>query len=206
MQVVRRKEFFTRIDKSTTNSCHLWTGGKDSKGYGVYYAGSLAPKPTIKVHRWMYEDVNNVQLDPWFAVKHTCKNRLCVNSEHLYVIKNRKIKPDAYKHRMIGPRPHTWKWGTDPRLKDMNISYLRMKAQCKYRDEVFELTFEDYVKIWYDKWKLRGRSEGSLNLTRKNPNKAWTFDNIVLVVRREYLEAWRSKKHLNKISSSKLPN
>ena len=188
------KQFKSKI-QILDAGCHIWTGSVDTHGYGSFYTGD-APRPTIKVHRWWYEYTHNVQLPPWSAVHHYCGNRICVNADHLYIHKNRVIRPSSYINKQKGPRPHMWKQGPNPIHKEMNMSFLRMRAQCKFRKEPFHLTFQDYLEIWGDSWSQRGRTEGSLNMTRKDPMGDWTRDNSVLVLRKKNLEPWRSKARM----------
>ena len=179
----------------TESGCHLWTGTVDTHGYGSFYTGDT-DRPTVKVHRWWYEYTHGVELDPWSAVRHYCNKRTCVNVDHLYIHKDRVLKPRSYINRQRGPRPHTWKQGPDPVHKQMNMSFLRMRAQCKFRKEPFHLTFQDYQEIWQDSWSQRGRTEGSLNMTRRDYMGEWTRDNVHLVVRRKNLEPWRARARM----------
>jgi hypothetical protein len=174
--------------------CHRWTGYCDRNGYGIFFAGQLCVPRVVKVHRYMYEHVNGVSLDPWVAVRHRCGSRSCVNPDHLYIDYKRKKNPNAHKNRQRGPRPHVWKWGPDPTLKDMNLSFLRMRAQCKYRNEPFELTFDDYRDIWSGSWHRRGRTNGSLNITRIHKDEPWTRSNTHLVTRINNLDPYLNTK------------
>jgi hypothetical protein len=60
--------------------CWIWTGAKTVAGYGVVRRG----KSNTVVHRIFYEMYND-RIPPGHYLKHTCKNRLCVNPGHLYV-------------------------------------------------------------------------------------------------------------------------
>jgi hypothetical protein len=193
-------KFFNNI-RVTESGCHTWTGNIDTHGYATFYTGDPG-RPTVKAHRFIYEHTHGVVLDPWSAVRHRCGNKVCCNPAHLVIRKDRVFKPDAYINRQRGERPHTWKRGPNRMHKDMNMSFLRMRAQCKFRSEPFELTFDDYLAVWEANWKRRGRTEGSLNITRRDPTGAWSRDNVHLVERRSNLEPWRSKGRLKAIQKS----
>ena len=69
--------FLEKID-DTKNSCWIWTSTKSKKGYGYFTLN----RKLIRAHRLSYElfkgDIpKGLQLD------HLCRNRGCVNPEHL---------------------------------------------------------------------------------------------------------------------------
>jgi hypothetical protein len=72
------------------------------------------------------------------------------------------------------------------------ISYLRMKAQCRFRHEEFELTWEDYLAVWQDQWHNRGRRPKDVCLTRRDADGSWSLDNVEIVSRLEHLRATSS--------------
>ena len=82
-------------------------------------------------------------------------------------------------------RPHVWKCGPDPYKHSMYIPFQRVKAQAKYRQEEFELDFEDFYQLWNGYWEQRGRGGDDLVMTRIDWEKAWTKDNITLITRTE---------------------
>jgi len=73
-----KQRFEKYINK--TDSCWLWTGGKDIKGYGVFFY----KRKTQMAHRIsliIYE--RKTQLTPGLQVLHSCRNTSCVNPDHL---------------------------------------------------------------------------------------------------------------------------
>lgn len=67
--------FESKINK--TDSCWVWTGAKQSRGYGNY-RGKLA-------HRVSYEKYVG-EIPSGLTIDHLCRNRLCVNPEHLEAV------------------------------------------------------------------------------------------------------------------------
>lgn len=72
----RLDRFYSKVHK--TQSCWEWTGTLINGDYGQFWDGNKK----IYAHRWSYEYFigpipNDMQLD------HLCRNRCCVNPEHL---------------------------------------------------------------------------------------------------------------------------
>jgi hypothetical protein len=77
------QRFMSKIKK--TDTCWYWTAAKTKAGYGMY---SIKHK-LIYAHRYSYqmfvgELVANMELD------HTCRNRDCVNPNHLEQVSHKE--------------------------------------------------------------------------------------------------------------------
>lgn len=59
-----------------TEGCWLWQGSIGNHGYGIY------GKPQVLAHRRAYE-VLVAEIPAGKTLDHLCRNRLCVNPEHL---------------------------------------------------------------------------------------------------------------------------
>lgn len=62
------------------NKCVLWTGAKNSRGYGHRQINGR----TVYVHRLAYEAANG-PIPEGMMVLHRCDVRSCHNPEHLYL-------------------------------------------------------------------------------------------------------------------------
>jgi hypothetical protein len=69
-----KEEYFKARLNFMDNGCILWTGGKNSDGYGVLR------KQTV--HRYAYE-LSCGQIPSDKEIDHLCNNRLCVNVLHM---------------------------------------------------------------------------------------------------------------------------
>lgn len=61
-------------------------------------------------------------------------------------------------------------------------------AQAKRRNEIYELSCEDWAALWFpdgtrDLWEKRGRETGDLVLARVDITGPWTRDNSRIVTR-----------------------
>ena len=62
--------------------CHVWTAAKDKDGYGQFRDGDRIRQ----AHVWSWEQANGNPLPEGFEVDHVCRNRACVNAEHLELV------------------------------------------------------------------------------------------------------------------------
>lgn len=97
-----------------------------------------------------------------------------------------KYATPATKRR---PRPETWITGPDPLTHEKYYAWHKHRAQARYRQENYELTFEHWQEIWKDDevFLNRGKERGCFVLTRRDPEGAWSLDNVEIVTRYEQL-------------------
>jgi hypothetical protein len=79
------ERFFAKVDAHGV--CWEWTAATAKNGYGVFNRGAGAG--TALAHRWCYEFLvgpipDGLQLD------HVCRNRRCVNPDHLEPVSQRE--------------------------------------------------------------------------------------------------------------------
>lgn len=93
-------------------------------------------------------------------------------------------RPATYLRNV--PRPHVWICGPDEYKHQMYQPWLMAKAQANFRDEEWELAFEDYFTAWDGLWERRGRLSDELCMTRIDYDGAWTKSNIEIITRKEH--------------------
>jgi hypothetical protein len=80
------KEYFLSKICKSTNGCWEWAGAIDSNGYGEFYRNkNLREFSSRKAHRAVYELFNG-KIPKNMTLDHLCRNRKCVNPDHLEVV------------------------------------------------------------------------------------------------------------------------
>jgi len=71
-----------------------------------------------------------------------------------------------------------------------NTRYSRMKAQAKFRMQEFNLTPQEYMKLWDDSGVKEhcGSKPHQYCMVRKDPIEAWSYNNCIIVPRRMHLK------------------
>jgi len=83
------------------------------------------------------------------------------------------------------PRPQCWKF-SDPFDHVRHNAWLKMKSQADFRKEPWELSVEDFFKLWptQEIWGQRGRASHNLCASRIDDEKPWSAENVELVTRK----------------------
>ncbi len=64
------------------SGCWEWQAQVKDTGYGIFYDG----KHQVRAHRYAYEHFNNVSVPEGLEIDHLCRNRKCVNPEHMEIV------------------------------------------------------------------------------------------------------------------------
>ena len=120
----------------------------------------------------------------------------CINT-HMKYYKTPKRKTAKSTNKGRKARPEEWLTGPCPETHDKYYAWLKHRAQAKYRQEDYYLTWEDWCELWTPElWPLRGKQADSVCLQRKDIWGAWTLENCEIVSRLEQLRRQREYKQL----------
>lgn len=104
----RRAEIFARIRERVRlcprSGCWIWTGPDSGTGRGGGYPRFSLGDRTVAVHRVMATHAFGY-IHPKQQVDHRCRNRRCVNPEHLEVVTHRENqrRRDAARSCEVAP-------------------------------------------------------------------------------------------------------
>lgn len=98
------------------------------------------------------------------------------------------LNADCGAHRVSrpGPRPHTWLVGPDPQRHEQYTAWHLNRAQARFRNEPWALTFEQYEQLWQGLWHRRGRGTNDLLMMRFDWHGAWDEHNAIIADRGYY--------------------
>lgn len=107
--------------------------------------------------------------------------------QYKYVLKPKKTGPSNKQGRYSDP--NCWKTGPDPLRREKYYAYLKHKAQCNFRKQEYELSWEQWESLWPDDLFLkRGRGCDNLCLTKIDYELPWALYNVQVVTKGEHLK------------------
>src|SRR3954469_6371019 len=90
--------------------CIEWEGTVNNSGYGVVQEWINGRQKTTAAHRWIYQRYRG-PIDPGMQLDHLCRNRLCVNTDHLEQVTHeeniRRANASRADGRRLFERQHT---------------------------------------------------------------------------------------------------
>lgn len=95
--------------------------------------------------------------------------------------------------------PDRWVSGPD---YDTHLKYrqwLQQKNQAQWRNETWNLTFDEWCQSWGDLYEERGRAPNQYCMSRDDLDGPWTVDNVIVITRKEhYLRNQQMSVHKRK--------
>ena len=103
------------------------------------------------------------------------------------------------RYKDMGPQPHRWLF--PEHLRQHRYRFLRARAQAKYWCQPWDITWEQYVKLYEQCEGTWGRNTGGrtyskdthINLVRINTQEGWHLGNVTLMERDKAMRRVRPK-------------
>jgi hypothetical protein len=86
---------------SEPDGCWQWGGTIDTAGYGEFVVNNKVIRRKARAHRWSV-DFAGENLNPDDNIHHVCKNRACVNPDHLVVLSRADHTRLHHEERKVG--------------------------------------------------------------------------------------------------------
>ena len=82
----------------------------------------------------------------------------------------------------------------NPELSQKRKEFSRCRAQAKFRNITWDLTFEQWDQLWGEHYHNKGRANDNHVMVRKDLSQGWTISNTTVQVRLDWLIHTKTKK------------
>ena len=160
---IDREFFLKKVEK--TETCWLWRGAMKNTGYGEMTLRVNGKKKYFRAHRVSFKIFKDEELEQGLVIDHICRNKACVNPEHLRQVSYRtnvlenSVAPAALNSaKVMCPRGHLY----DEANTSFNSSNGRLCNECNRISSI----------SYYHKNKDSSRSERNIrSLKYRTANK-----------------------------------
>ena len=92
-----------------------------------------------------------------------------------------------------------------PHLHRLRRAFIVARCQANFRNEEWNLTWEDWQYLWLtkDRYLRKGRGADDLTLSRLDYCTSWDMDNVQISIRRDHLSRIANRKVMDRQSKVK---
>lgn len=117
--------FLQKVDKDGPNGCWLWLGSMNQNGYGHFCVQPHKPVGAHRVSLMLFRGIAIVRGHA-MTIDHLCRNRRCVNPDHLEYVTQRENTRRAMRARK--PETHC---RNGHEYTDENTYWYRGRRSCR---------------------------------------------------------------------------
>lgn len=179
-QLSAEQRFWAKVEKTT--DCWSWLGTITRGGYGMFWLSPM--RRMVSAHRYAYELVKE-PIPVGLAIDHLCRNRRCVNPDHLEVVTSREnvlrgasVPADNHRktccvrgHALAGENllidklgrricvtcRRTWE-RSDKKREQRRIYMQKRRRSAKFREKMRHY-LRDYYRDNREKWRRKSKTE-----------------------------------------------
>ena|SRR3990167_7410463 len=129
------ERFWPKVNKSSPDSCWLWTASLDANGYGQIGSGGRYGRP-LKASRVSWE-IHNGPIPDGLLALHRCDVPACVNPAHLFL---GTYKDNTQDMMAKGRGPCGERQGSS-KLTQSDVQAIRAQRACGIQLKVIALRF-----------------------------------------------------------------
>lgn len=86
-----------------------------------------------------------------------------------------------------------WKLN-DPVESAKRRHYSNARAQAKFRNEAWDLTYEQWLDIWGSYWQQRGKGKYDYCMVQVEVGAGWNPSNVIIETRIDWLQRIKTKE------------
>ena len=188
MDLDKLNDIFDRSHtKDQDSGCWIWSGLTDFEGRPVVREPGGTSGHSAR--RWAWQRVHGT-ISRSQRLRQGCVNPACVAPDHAEMYTGLPPRPREprvdRRHGRPGPRPNLWVSGPDPETHRKYQAWVQQRNQAKWRGETWNLTFDQWNRLWGELWHSRGRERGCYCMTRRDHEGEWDMQNAQVITREQH--------------------
>ena len=93
-----------------------------------------------------------------------------------------------------------WQPTDDALLNSQRRQFTQQRNQARWRNEIWQIDWEEWLEMWQPHWHQRGRTSSSLCMVREDYDRPWHKNNVKLIARGDHVR--RQHHHKQRLKNS----